>query len=239
MRRFGVSRQLLDEIVASGATLPDDIQHHLVSVLRAREKDRLVATDGAGSELTLEVVGLRPLEVRAIGTLRRVERVGGRIRVMQALIKSNPWELLLEKLTEVGVDEVVPVYTDRTVVEVPPAKLQARMQRWEKIIQQACQQSERAWYPELHVPLSFEDALRMPADRREYFGTPREHPAGEDLWKGHAALTFWSGPEGGLTSKEEDALMQRGATGISLGPYVLRAETAAITAAAIARYQKA
>ncbi len=222
--------------------LTGDTAHRAARVLRMRAGDTLWLFDGTGREV--EAV---------IGTVER-----GSVTVMitaelppappappfflyQALIRPNRFELLLEKAAELGVAAIRPIISARC--QVRPEELGAvRGERWGRILAEAAEQSGRRTVPDLSAPLRLETALtaapglRLLPWERERASAPR---LGDTLRTAvrdgpPPALSMFIGPEGGFAPEEIEAARAAGAEPVSLGPLILRAETAAIAALAIA-----
>jgi 16S rRNA (uracil1498-N3)-methyltransferase len=228
MRRF----TLAPERVAGGRVAFDgDESRHLTRVLRLRPGDTVVATDGAGRDYT---VRLESVGEAATGTVL-AEAAGVpasplAVTLVQGVPKGDKMEAIVRAATELGVARVRPALCARTVVRLEPARWRERARRWQRVAREAAKQSGRAVIPEVEPPRPLAEWL----DARE----------GEDLalcaWEGggaplagvlaaagtpRAALVV-VGPEGGLAGDEVEAARARGLTVVSLGPRILRAETA-------------
>jgi len=161
-------------------------------------------------------------------TTERIPKKRPSVAVFQALAKGGKADGIIQRLVEVGVDEVVIFTSGRSVPDWEPNKGDRMVQRWEAIAVGAAKQSHRAWLPVIRGPLSFEDLLAgisPPA----LVGVP---DAGVSL---RAALpsdpeqvSIIVGPEGGLAPEEVSSLEGSGAVAVSLGPQILRTETAAL-----------
>ncbi|HEV7535704.1 MAG TPA: RsmE family RNA methyltransferase [Acidimicrobiia bacterium] len=203
--------------------------HHLARVLRLRVGETVTVADGAGQ--------WRPYRIGAVGAVVRLEATGAPeqeptlspgLAVAFALTKGDKPELVVQKLTELGVDRIVPVVAERSVARLDGARAEAALERWRRIAREAARQSRRATLPAVeplaplptlagHPGLVVAERGGMAADA---LGAP---PGGEVL--------VVVGPEGGLADTEVAALGSWAR--LDLGPHVLRAETAAIAAAAV------
>lgn len=218
------------------AVLTPSVSRHAVGTLRLRSGEELVLFDGTGIEyraiLQREKSGY---------TARIVERIPGfppvkpRITLYQAAIKKEPWEWLLQKATELGVSTLVPLLT--RYVEVNAAQqFPKRKERWEAILQSACEQSGRSFLPELSSPITLEAALKEAAGLKLFFyeGKPvlslREVLAAEEPVE---SCSVFIGPEGGFSQEEVSRARAAEARVVSLGPLILRAETAGLAALAV------
>jgi len=142
------------------------------------------------------------------------------VTVAFALVKGERPELVVQKLTEVGVDRIVPFVAERSVVRWDPEKAEKNAARWREIVRQAAMQCRRTWLPAVSGLVPFADVVALP-------GAVRAAPGGAP--PSLASPTILVGPEGGWSPAEAAVDLPT----VGLGPHVLRAETAAITAGAI------
>jgi 16S rRNA (uracil1498-N3)-methyltransferase len=197
--------------------LDDDALHHLARVRRLRAGGAVTVTDGAGSWRHARFVGEAGLE--AAGPVEVVPRAEPELTVAFALTKSDKPDLVVQKLTELGIDRIVPFRAERSVVRWDDAKAARQHERLRAIARAACEQSHRCWVPVVEPVTDVAELARRGALRLDQ--GPVE--------LGPADTVVAVGPEGGWTEGERQALPR--ASG--LGPHVLRAETAAITAGAL------
>ena len=196
--------------------LDDDDRHHLERVLRLRAGDALTASDGAGRWRPCRFGS--PLE--AVGEIRNVHRPAPAVTVGFALVKGGRPELIVQKLTELGVDAVRPFTAERSVVRWDAAKVAANHRRLTRVAREACAQSRRCYVPEVAPAVPFAEVAGLPGAVRADRGGP---PAPADL------ATVLVGPEGGWSDAERRSVPAT----VGLGPHVLRAETAAIAAGVV------
>lgn len=226
--------------------LPPQLAHHLRDVLRWGPGDRLIVTDVAGARFLARVSRCNRQGVTIIAEEALPHDPGGPLlHLFPALLKGERFEWMLEKSTELGVRCITPVVTERTIARPPSDRLESRLLRWRRIVEQASRQCGRGSLPQLHGPLDFPAALRAWQGTglqgiipHESLG--QEYAAGlaKALRQGaHAGLGVFIGPEGGFTPREFAAACAAGLTPVSLGPRILRAETAAIALCAMALYE--
>jgi 16S rRNA (uracil1498-N3)-methyltransferase len=234
------------EAVSQGQIrFPARVARQMRRVLRLTPGDVVTAFDGQGSEYTVSLVSLR--DEGALGAIE-ARREGGaeprlRITLYQALLPREKFEVVLQKGTEVGVAAFVPLETERSLVK--GAALDARrLERWRRIVAEAAEQSGRVVLPGLAEPLTFRQALEeLPAGpallawERETSLSVREALMSLKRRLREGPLALFVGPEGGFTEAEALAARAAGAVTISLGPRVLRAETAGLVLAALSLYQ--
>jgi 16S rRNA (uracil1498-N3)-methyltransferase len=219
--------------------LPEHGAHHAREVLRLRSGAAVRVFDGAGSEFeaVLEEVSRRTVSLR-LG--HHVEpRPESPLRLLLAVspLKGDRMEVVLEKATELGVQEIWPVVTHRTDAAARPALQGARTGRWERVASGAAEQCGRAVVPRLAPTTTLDGLLARTFDgtRVVLLETPG-HPPLASLSVGPAApLLLLVGPAGGFDISEADRLGHAGFVAASLGPRVLRAETAAVAAVAVAQ----
>jgi 16S rRNA (uracil1498-N3)-methyltransferase len=226
-------RFFVDQVRRGEAELAGDEAEHLSRVLRAEVGQRYEICDGARLYLG-EIVEARKRAVR----FRVVEELpvpepAMRITLLASLIKFDRFEWMIEKATELGVESIVPVQTERSEVGLQLAAGK-RVERWSKIARAAAQQSRRVRAPEISAPVSFREAAQTAAERRICLDETPGCPALRSALDGGAAtVAILVGPEGGWTDRERTLLAGAGWVVVSLGPLILRAETAAIAALAV------
>lgn len=218
-----------ERIAGGRAMLTPEAAHYLRDVLRLGPGARLELFDGAGSAWAAEVeAGFESLRVEA----RREARPTLALWLVVALAKGEKMDWVVQKATELGATALCPFSAERSVVRLDRERGGARAVRWRRIAAEAARQSGRADVPAVAEPASLADALAsVPAGFARFVF----HPGGEPLGDGPAVpgVAAVVGPEGGLTAAEVEACEAAGARRVSLGPRVLRAETAALVAAAL------
>jgi 16S rRNA (uracil1498-N3)-methyltransferase len=236
-RRFYVPQDLIRDGIAS---LPPDQVHHLRDVLRLGTGEVVEIFDGAGCGYIGEV-DLRDSHIYVRG-LQRIPGEESRVRVIlaAALIKSSKFEWILQKATELGVHEIIPLKTRLSEIEIPASKMTLRLERWDRIVREAAKQCRRLAAPRVHVPQSFQDFLSMDEFSscvRFLFYEKAASPWNPKPDQLTARIVLCVGPEGGWDSGEVDRAKTAGYEVFGLGPWILRAETAAIAAVSIIQHQ--
>ena len=221
------------KITGQRALLVEEEARHLVRVMRARPGDRVTLFDGSGVEYTARVTELRRDEVElAIVACDQIDReLPFRLRLAVALPKGDRQRWLVEKAVELGVAQITPLRTARSVAQ-PGEKALRRMTRW---VVDASKQCGRNRLMEVARPQTWSDSL---ADSAAVGLRVFAHPGGDRARADHvdpAASDVLAaiGPEGGFTPDEVDAARQAGWRAIDLGPRTLRVETAAAVLAAL------
>ncbi|MBZ5603985.1 MAG: 16S rRNA (uracil(1498)-N(3))-methyltransferase [Acidobacteriia bacterium] len=225
-------RFFVDEVRNGHAQIEGDDARHLTRVLRVEVGQRYEISDNRNVYLA-EIETARKESV-VFRTLERLElpAPGPRLILCAALIKFDHFEWMIEKATELGVSEIVPVETTRGEHGLERAA-RKRIERWRRIALEASQQSRRAFLPEIAEPVRLGDALETEAAHRVVFDEEASEPV--SVPAGFDSLALLIGPEGGWT--DEERAQFTGWTRASLGPLILRAETAALAALAIAGSQ--
>jgi 16S rRNA (uracil1498-N3)-methyltransferase len=237
-RRFFVDDKLLR---AKNVTLTGDLAHRLAKVLRYRRGDTLVLAGGGAKDYVVQLGAVSGSAVTGtiVGEQAPPRERSVEVVLYQSLIRANRFDWVLEKATEVGVSRFVPVIATRVQLQLEEGA--ARAERWRRLITEAAEQCERGRLPAIQAPVSFEDAVRsapglkiMPwEDEREqrladYLRSLPERPR---------TVSIFIGPEGGYEPAEVELARESGATIVTLGHQVMRAETAAILACGIVLHE--
>ncbi len=225
-----------ERIAAGRARLTAEASHYLRTVLRLRPGDSLEVFDGAGGAWTAT---LGEGEELALGARRDVPPPGARLWLAFALPKGEKGELVVQKATELGVERLLPFAAARSVVKLDPRRGADRARRWRRIAAEAARQCGRADLPEVDAPAPLAAVLAAtpPGFRCLVFHGPGGDRLAEAVDPGASGHLLVVGPEGGLAPAEVDRCLAAGARVASLGPRVLRAETAAIAAVALLQHR--
>ncbi len=218
--------------------------HHIACVLRLTRDDRvvLVGTDGREAVAKLVAVGA---EGMTADTEEPQERAPlPHITLAQGLSKRDRMELAVQKATELGVAEVLPVEFARSVVRLDAERAVKRVERWQRIAHEAAKQSQRAEVPVVREPVGL-DELLVRASRYDVVLVPWEVAEGSDVGTAmrvagagpRSSVLVVIGPEGGLEQVEVGRLCDAGAVAVTLGPDILRTDTAAVVAIALVSYE--
>ena len=200
-------------------SLSTDDQHHLLKVLRVKSIDQITISDGVGSWITATIS--KDGEVRTTSELYSVEPPKWKLCIAFAPVKGEKPELIVQKLTELGIDEIIPLApTARSVVRWDAAKSEKQTARLQRVANEASMQSRRVWLPVVHPVTKLVDLITRG-------DVAFAEPGGVEVSAVHRTIVV--GPEGGFDPEEVDLSVIR----VSLGESVLRAETAAIVAGAL------
>ena len=243
MHRFFVSPDCID---GDSARLSGAPARQLARVLRARPGDRIVLFDGSGWEY---LVDLTEVGTQAVsGSVADRSRVRGepsvRVALYQAVLKSDRFELALQKGTELGVSAFVPMLCARSVPRARGGSFgTGRQTRWQRIVVEAAEQCGRGTVPTMESPSEFRQACDT-ATGHTLIPWEGERETGLKAvlrrWSASgptSSLNVFIGPEGGFDDDEIDYARARGMTPVSLGGRILRAETAGIATVAAVMYE--
>jgi 16S rRNA (uracil1498-N3)-methyltransferase len=230
-----VLRRVFVDSVDSGRAIALGARaHHLARVVRMKAGEAVEVSDGVQAWTAVaESIGPREVVFTTVQLLP-APRPAPRLELHLALIKLPRFEWALEKATELGVSTIVPVAAERSDGGLIKAGAK-RVERWERIAEEAAQQSRRLAAPAIETPLTLAEALQRPATVRYFIDFAGPEPPANRL-KGldsSATVAIWVGPEGGWSDQESALARGQGAEVISLGPQVLRSETAALAAVSI------
>jgi len=217
---------------------------HLTRTLRLGVGDNVLLFDGRGREFPAEILEVGPHLVRfKVADGEEIDRESPLHLVLaQALSRPAPMDLIVQKATELGVHEVIPVRTERSQRWLADNKIVSRIKRWERIAQEAARQSGRNQVPHIWPLTDFPGLLKLTegAELRLIFweegakGSLRQIL--EDKENSHHVCVF-VGPEGGFSAKEVEHAVAAGFCKVSLGRRILRTETAAITVVGLLQYE--
>jgi len=212
--------------------LPPEAAHHAARVLRLRAGSRVEIFDGLGNEchgLIAELSGKRVIvgDITASSANRESPL---QIVLAQAMSSSEKMDWVIQKATELGVTEIQPLDTERSVARLSAERAAKRREHWRQVAISACEQCGRNVLPEIHAPL---DIMVWLQQVKELPGTrlillPQSAASLHSLEKPEGKVMLLIGAEGGFTETERDSALYCGFTPIRLGARVLRTETAAV-----------
>jgi len=217
--------------------------HHVLDVMRLKKGDSIAAFDGEGKEFEGVIKEVKKseviMEIIKTRTLDTQEAI--HITLAQAIPKKAKIDYIIEKCVELGVSRIIPITTNRTLVKFDNEKSEAKLKRWEKIIVSASKQCGRLTIPRIEKLTSVTEVIKdidkydLPLMACLYKDTKelKELISG---FKGKKIIIF-IGPEGDFTAEEIGAAKNKGAKLISLGPRVLKTDTAALNLVSILQYE--
>ncbi len=263
MHRFYIAPEDWDP---DALTLTGSEAHHARNVLRMERRAKLVAFDGQGHEITAEVVDLAGDEIRLRKLHEaRTPPLKCRITLGQAIPKGKNMDLIVQKAVEIGASEIFPLISDRTIVDLDPKEAAQKQSKWQQVAIEAAKQCGQNWLPQVRMAQKLSDffaddivaALVPSAESKDRRLTPAPlqlrligslQSDAQDLKKILAQYTsehrrlppsvlMLIGPEGDFTPAELALARSQGCVPITLGPIILRVETAAIYCLSILSYE--
>lgn len=241
MHRFFVESSQIEERVIH---ITGSDVNHIKNVLRMKEKDELLISDGEKMEYTCYIEAMSQEEILAhiIYAEESDLELPCKVYLFQGLPKNDKMELIVQKAVELGVWEVIPMATSRAVVKLDAKKAAKKVTRWQQIAESAAKQSKRMRIPQVHNVLTFREALTY-AGGCQVKLIPYELAKGMsetrkiiDSIQAGEAIAVFIGPEGGFSEEEIAAAMEAGIKPITLGKRILRTETAGMTVLSILMY---
>ncbi|MBA2743433.1 MAG: 16S rRNA (uracil(1498)-N(3))-methyltransferase [Chthoniobacterales bacterium] len=223
--------------------------HHARNVLRMQPGDKAVVFNGRGREVTVEIIDIsgRDLELRKLHEAA-IPQLRCRITLAQAIPKGKNMDLIVQKAVEIGAAAIAPILSDRTIVRIDAAEAAQKQAKWQTVAIEAAKQCGQNWLPEVQTP-------RTPgqffADRHSYdlqlIGSLQSDALHlkqilADYSTAHessrpASVLMLVGPEGDFTPAELNLARSHGCRPITLGPIILRVETAAIYCLSVLSYE--
>ncbi|BCN31722.1 16S rRNA (uracil(1498)-N(3))-methyltransferase [Anaeromicropila herbilytica] len=211
--------------------------NHIKNVLRMKEKEEIIICDGQGKDFycIIEAVSNSEIITKVLEERSSDTELNTKIYLFQGLPKKDKMELIIQKAVELGVYEVIPVVTRRTIVKFDDKKELKKVDRWQSIAVSAAKQSNRGIIPIVRKPITYKEALAF-AKSLDYNVIPYEKETGIEASKkivkeakGHTSLGVFIGPEGGFEESEINDAMEHQIKPITLGKRILRTETAGLT----------
>lgn len=222
----------------------DDV-NHIKNVLRMKNGEETIISDEQGNDYSCEVFELSDdcviFKVRFV--YPQGHELPSKIYLFQGLPKSDKMEMIIQKCVELGVYEIIPVSTKRSIVKLDNKKEESKLKRWQAISESAAKQSKRSIIPNIHSVMSFSEALEYAAEL-EVRLVPYENAKGMegtraifDGIKPGDGIAVFIGPEGGFDDGEIELAIKSGATPITLGKRILRTETAGMAVMSMLMYK--
>lgn len=246
MHRFFVDTCRIDPVQNQIVVKDEDVRH-ISKVLRLKKEDIIEICDGINMEYICKIqsVDKNSVLLSIVEKKQSLREPPIKVVLYQGIPKGNKMDLIIQKTVELGISEIIPVEMKRTVVRFSSNKdRQNKAERWQKIALEAAKQSKRGIIPFIHFPINFDGALEhskknqlniMPYENEDKkgFRTVIESLNRDSINK----IGIWIGPEGGLDEVEIITAAENGVHIITLGPRILRTETAGFTVLSLVMYE--
>lgn len=226
--------------------ISEEDAHHIINVMRYKKGDILKISNGKNLEsiVVIEDIDYRSLIVTSrVVVIDKKKDIMPKITLFQGVPKGSKIDFILQKNTEIGVVEFVPMITERTIVKLSAKKMKKRIIRWEKIVKEAAKQCMRLDIPEVKQSMNFNevvncfkdyDLILMPWEQEKKISVKDITRSFESKITNIAVLI---GPEGGFSVDEVETAKKSGAVPVTLGPRILRTETAGIVVSTLLMYE--
>ena len=232
-----IPRIFTDQPLVSGATidLEESAARHLGSALRMQAGQALTLFNGQGGEYSASISEIGKKAARIlVGEHQANERESPlNITLAIGLSRGDRFDFIVQKATELGVSRIVPLLTERTEVKLKGERRDKKVAHWQQIAISACEQCQRNRIPEINEPQPLAQWQGNSGDGPRLVLHHRSDIKLADMPAPDAAVTLLIGPEGGLSEAEIDAAISSGFQPLTLGPRVMRTETAPLAALAI------
>ena len=242
MYRFFVKK---DQIQEDAVIIIGSDVNHIKNVLRMKKGETILISDGEDREYVCTIDELENEQVRA-----KIEDVNGvakelpiKVTLFQALPKGDKMETVIQKMIELGAYEIVPVFTKRCIVKLDNKKAVSKTKRWNSIAESAAKQSKRGIIPEVSMPVTYKEALKM-AEAMDMVLIPYENAENMahtrqvvSQIKTGMTVGIFIGPEGGFAEEEVEQAINIGAYDITLGKRILRTETAGMALMSVLMFE--
>jgi len=211
---------------------PADLSHQIVRVLRLKNSSHVMVLDNLENQFEVEFIKLDPNQ--CVGVILRTEKIHSEpalsLHLMIAMTQREKFELILQKSCELGVRQITPIITERSI-HISPQEFEKKLERWTRILREAAEQSRRGLVPTLNPVISLLDALKVSTQLKLIAWENEQSTRLQELMKNDLSdISLMIGPEGGFSENEIKQAQLKGWQVFSLGKRILRMETAAIVA---------
>lgn len=233
---MSMQRYFAKEKTGEDITLYESDLHHIKNVMRGNVGDNIEVVDN-GIVYLCQIENISPLKLKIVSLIDEDNEMQTKLSVAISLVNEQKMDLILQKLTELGVSTIIPVKTERSIIKLDDKKSTKKISRWQMICKEASEQSKRNAVPQVTEIMSLQELARIPNSLKLICSLAQNTKSlGKYIDKDTKEVLFVIGPEGGFTSKEEKYLMDNNFLPVSLGNRVMRVETAAIYVASVINY---
>jgi 16S rRNA (uracil1498-N3)-methyltransferase len=212
-------------------TLPENISNHIIRVLRLEVGNMIHLFNGDGNDYPARITSLekRGAKVHVLSCISISNESPLRIHLYQSIARGEKMDWILQKATELGVTAFTPMVSDRTEVKLDQERSHKRLMHWQGVIRSACEQSGRASIPVVHAPCAINRLDNPGILNQAFYLHPGESLRASELQAfEHPEVNLAIGPEGGFSERDIKLLQSAGFIGLTVGPRILRTETAGI-----------
>ena len=211
--------------------LDDRARQHIIQVLRLKQGAALVLFNGQGGEYQAQLLKAEKRHAVVLVGEHHSPQCESPIRIHLGLgiSKGERMDFAIQKAVELGVNEITPLFTERSVVQLDDKRKQKRLHHWQGIIQSACEQCGRTQLPELHTMSNFYDWVKiLDTDSTKLILDPYTTTHLSDIKPTPPNVRLAIGAEGGFNNEEINTALENAFQGLNLGPRILRTETAVV-----------
>ncbi len=240
MRRFYIEKRTdKDQVVF----IEGSDANHITNVLRHKIGDKIALFDGAGFTYSCVITGQKKnsVEIRVDEKIKSLKDPDTEIIIAQSFLKDKKMDVLVRQLTELGMTKWIPFFSKRSIPNPDKKRLKKRDERWKKITFEAVKQCERGLIPEIHEVISFDELMEYSdqCDLKIIFWESEKFTFESFISttkKDYKKIMIILGPEGGFSEEEVEKAKKNGFVSVSLGPRILRTETASLAACTLIQY---
>lgn len=223
-----MQRYFVDQINDGNVVLTKEQEHHILKVMRMKENEQITCVN-KGKVFLCEIISINPLEVKVVKELNEDNELKNKVTLLYCLPKGDKLDLVLQKATELGVYEIILVQSERCVAKIKKEDEGRKLERFNKIVLEASEQSKRSMVPLVDKIISYKDISKYSFDHQFIaYENEKEDSFYSELLnvKPGESIGILIGSEGGFSIKEVDFAKENNYHSISLGKRILRSETA-------------
>lgn len=231
-----MQRYFIKEKIDNQFIFYDQDIHHIKNVMRNKINDYIEVVH-SNKVYLCQIECLEPFSIKIVEERIENSEMNVNLTVAISLVTEQKFDLILQKLTEIGVSTIIPIKTERSIVKIDEKKIEKKYQRWNTICKEASEQSHRNKIPKIEKIMTLKELAKENNDLKLICSlAPETLPVNKYLTKDVKDILFVIGPEGGLSKKEEEYLIDNSFKPVTLAKRVMRVETAAIYVASIINY---
>lgn len=235
-----MQRYFVNNINNNRIYLSKEDSFHVKTVMRMSLQDKIEVVHNHTLYLS-EIIGLGEIvEAQIIDEIHEPQSAIPKVIIAQSLVKENKMDLILQKGTELGAYEFIPVSTKRSIIHLDEKEAQKKKIRWQKIVKEASEQSKKTHIPQVTSVLSVDKLCKVNADKKVLLSVNESSTSLKTILQDTSScdtILIVIGPEGGFEETEEEALINSGFIRATLGNFVLRTETVGISILSMIQYE--